>query len=1045
MVSLRALLLLLVGIALGALPAAAPAAPNGDPERIAAARAAAPAPPAVAPAARAEAVAVPTAPDAAFGPSLTSRFRVVAKPAPALEPAARADVTDGAPRGGSAADLSGLLFGRPVAPATTFATAASPPAILYAPSDADDPAFRAAIAALTGGTVDYFDANAGTPTAAQLAGYQAVYTYASISYSDRVLFGDRLADYVDGGGKVILSVFCTFTTGWSLGGRIMTAGYSPVTSPAGTNHLSLSAYVGDGTTSLHAGVLAYDNTFRDFLVPQGPGIVDGHYADGEIALAYRPDGRVVYVNGTGAITYAGAGDWAQIIANAASGRPTAPGILYAPSFSDDATYRASIGAYTLGPVNYFDARTGTPSAALLATYDGVYTHSAQVYSDRVLFGDRLADFVDAGNKVVLGVGAMYNDLIGGSDYSIGGRIRGKGYSPVTADPDKFHFALSPYLGDGTTCLHTGVPAYDCAFRDVLYAQGAGLVDGHYDDGEIAQAYRPDGRVVYSNGAGAAAFGGTGDWPRLVANAFTCNPASGPDMLYVVADIDDPAYRRAIAAATGGRVDYFNANAATPSVALLAAYDCVYTHPNNLYNDPTLLGDRLAGYVDAGGKVIMGLASVYPGYALGGRIATPAYSPVTTTAPGLNISPSSYAGDGTTRLHHGVLSYDSVFRETLVLQGAGMADGQHVSGEIAAAYRPDRRVVYLNGTGHVSFSGTGDWALVVANACVAKIDGGALYASTTLGELVTIDRINGWASLLGTLPTFGGAGATEIEADGTTGVAWLQASGGNFFAQPFAIGSGAPLGAPVGNGGAYQGLEFALGRLYGAAATSPGGPSDFRILDPVTGLSTLVGATGVGPISGLAFEPRNSAMIGVTGGGAPSLVRMDITSGLPATITALPRQLGSIEFGPDGDLYGVGNNIDGGGFYRINPTTGFMALVGPTGYPGLTGLTLAPQGTVAVGAGTSNQLAFRAPVPNPSHGQSVMFRFTTPVEGDVRLALYDVAGRQVWEKSLPGLSPGDHSVTWDGRGASGVALGAGVYHAQLSSPAGSRSVRVVRLD
>jgi flagellar hook assembly protein FlgD len=123
----------------------------------------------------------------------------------------------------------------------------------------------------------------------------------------------------------------------------------------------------------------------------------------------------------------------------------------------------------------------------------------------------------------------------------------------------------------------------------------------------------------------------------------------------------------------------------------------------------------------------------------------------------------------------------------------------------------------------------------------------------------------------------------------------------------------------------------------------------------------------------------------------------------------------------------------------------MALVGPTGYPGLTGLTLAPQGTVAVDAGAGTQLAFRAPVPNPSHGQSVMFRFTTPVEGDVRLALYDVAGRQVWEKTLTGLSPGDHSLTWDGRNGSGAVAGAGIYLAKLTSPAGSRSVRVVRLD
>jgi len=1051
MVSLRVLLLLLVGIGIGATPAAAQSPkPNGDPERVAALRAAAALQPAPSLSVRAEVAPAPSSPagpETFRGPSLASRAGVVARPAPVSAEAGRAAVSEAGPAARPAADLSGVLFGRSVSPAPRFGTAAAPPAILFAPSAADDPAYRAAIAALTGGTVDYFDARVGTPTAPQLAAYQAVYTFPSNAYSDRVLFGDRLADYVDAGGKVILGVFCTYTVGNPLGGRIMNPGYSPVTSPAGTNHLVLSAYAGDGSTSLHAGVLAYDGVFRDILVLQGPGIVDGHYADGEIALAYRPDGRVVYTNGGGTAAMGGSGDWAQIIANAAGGIPRAPSVLYAPAVGDDAAYRASIAAFTLGPVNYFAAAGGTPSAALLATYNGVYTHTGSVYSDRVLMGDRLADFVDAGGKVVLGVGCTYNDVGGGIDFSIGGRIRTPGYSPVTALPGKFHSAASPYMGDGTTCLHSGVGAYDCFFRDLLFAQGAGIVDGHYDDGEIAQAYRPDGRVVFSNGAGSAGLGGTGDWPRLVANAFTCNLANGPSMLYAVCDADDPVYRRAIAAATGGRVDYFAANAGTPSAALLAAYDCVYTHPNFGYNDPVLFGDRLASFVDAGGKVILGVATVWPGAGLGGRIITPPYSPVATTPPGLIYGLIPYAGTGTTRIHHGVLAYDcGAVRETVVLQGAGMEDGRYVSGEIAAAYRPDRRVIYLNGTGHSSFGATGDWPFLVANACMAEIAGGALYASTTPGELLAIDRLNGAAFFVSPLPTFGVGGATEIEADGTSGVAWVQAPDGGFYAQPFAIGSGAPLGPPVPNGGAFQGLEFALGRLYGASVTSGGGPADFRILDPGTGLSTLIGPTSTGPISGLAFEPRTSAMYGVTaGGGAVELVRFDITSGEPTSINLLPMRLGSIEFGPDGDLYAVGNNVDGGNFYRINPTTGVIAFIGPTGYPGLTGLTLAPQGTVAVGGGSGNQLALRAPVPNPSGGGTVLFRFATPAGGDAHLDLYDVAGRKVWGKSLPGLSPGEYSVVWDGRTASGIAAGAGVYHAKLTSPAGSRSVKVVRLN
>jgi len=168
----------------------------------------------------------------------------------------------------------------------------------------------------------------------------------------------------------------------------MTAGYSPVTSPGGANHYSLSAYVGDGTTSLHAGVLAYDCQFRDILVLQGAGVADGHYADGEIALAYGPTGAWCTSTERGR----GGGRHrrlAQIIANAASGIPTAPAVLYAPSWTTTRrTGRRSGPTPRAGQL--LDARTGTPSAALLATYDGVYTHSGQVYSARVLFGDLLA-------------------------------------------------------------------------------------------------------------------------------------------------------------------------------------------------------------------------------------------------------------------------------------------------------------------------------------------------------------------------------------------------------------------------------------------------------------------------------------------------------------------------------------------------------------------------------------------------------------------------------------------------------------------------------
>jgi hypothetical protein len=92
------------------------------------------------------------------------------------------------------------------------------------------------------------------------------------------------------------------------------------------------------------------------------------------------------------------------------------------------------------------------------------------------------------------------------------------YSPVVSPSGSNHFVSSNYAGDGTTPIHNGVTTYECMFRDVLTLQGTGLQDGSYLDGEIAHAYRPDFKVIYSNGSGATQLGCTGQWAQLIANA-----------------------------------------------------------------------------------------------------------------------------------------------------------------------------------------------------------------------------------------------------------------------------------------------------------------------------------------------------------------------------------------------------------------------------------------------------------------------------------------------------------------------------------------------
>ncbi|MEM7306366.1 MAG: hypothetical protein AAF682_06840 [Planctomycetota bacterium] len=200
--------------------------------------------------------------------------------------------------------------------------------ILYAPSELDDPFYRAAISTAAGGaTVDYFDARVATPDVPTLLQYDAVHTWSNFTYSNPVAFGDNLANYADSGGNVVLGVFCTYTNGNSLDGTIMTSGYSPVVSPTGGNHFSFDVDAGPFFSCIATAVQSVSSSFRDVLILQGPGIIDSKFdGDEEIVSAYRVSpslgsGEVVYVNGAGGQPLTPGGDWPLMVANAALCNP----------------------------------------------------------------------------------------------------------------------------------------------------------------------------------------------------------------------------------------------------------------------------------------------------------------------------------------------------------------------------------------------------------------------------------------------------------------------------------------------------------------------------------------------------------------------------------------------------------------------------------------------------------------------------------------------------------------------------------------------------
>ena len=85
--------------------------------------------------------------------------------------------------------------------------------------------------------VDWFDARGAIPTLAHLLTYDVVIVHNNYHYADDAAMGDVLADYVDAGGRLILTIF-NFQLGWAIEGRIVTPGYSPFLPPGEFNHTS---------------------------------------------------------------------------------------------------------------------------------------------------------------------------------------------------------------------------------------------------------------------------------------------------------------------------------------------------------------------------------------------------------------------------------------------------------------------------------------------------------------------------------------------------------------------------------------------------------------------------------------------------------------------------------------------------------------------------------------------------------------------------------------------------------------------------------------
>jgi len=124
------------------------------------------------------------------------------------------------------------------------------------------------------------------------------------------------------------------------------------------------------------------------------------------------------------------------------------------------------------------------------------------------------------------------------------------------------------------------------------------------------------------------------------------------------------------------------------------------------------------------------------------------------------------------------------------------------------------------------------------------------------------------------------------------------------------------------------------------------------------------------------------------------------------------------------------------FQAIAATTTleFLSLDAGVEGPAIDSVEVVPSGTLDGGRAPSG-LALAAVVPNPASGPAHV-SFTLPRATRVRLAAYDVRGREAFVLAEGAFAAGPHGVSWDARN-----VRPGVYVLQLSADGATRTQRV----
>lgn len=163
--------------------------------------------------------------------------------------------------------------------------------------------------------VDMFDARSATPTLEQLEAYSTVVVWANYVFADATSMGNVLADYVDGGGKVIDLNFA-LDPSWGYQGRFRSEGYSAMTI-ASTGYSTSCLGTFDPTHPIMDGITDVCDLYRGIGTVLNPNSSEvARWQDNELFVATKDDNSVATINAYVGIYFQYTGQMADVLHNA---------------------------------------------------------------------------------------------------------------------------------------------------------------------------------------------------------------------------------------------------------------------------------------------------------------------------------------------------------------------------------------------------------------------------------------------------------------------------------------------------------------------------------------------------------------------------------------------------------------------------------------------------------------------------------------------------------------------------------------------------------